>query len=441
MGLQILELTKENEEKYLDKVAQLEQDVLTDMERHGKIGQLFVTGKEDISDYVHSEDNTVMISVDDNDEVLSATYITQGQKPFTYNDITKYFKVGEKYQAYVRRQYTEQEYKKVVLESYEEKLKAYAYAREKILDEFPQLQNMTEFIQSELQSKNQFDEKSPLREKVNAYMAEYFIKKQETTGNTDSMKPYEQFYWMTAEEIGRIYGREIHLEELKNKDVLEYEKMIQLQQEHQEILTKGKLKIYEEPTFDEEQYYSANTGNSIEIDTYLTAPNKRHSGTARILVYEGIKKHIARFFEHPQNKEIFLCSTLHRENLSSKYVSEFFGLKDSLFVKRRQGRDREVHITRIKREDAKQYLRDMEDKLNVLYGYNPQNKQLSTKRKQTILKEQLDYEKEEFKRLNRARHYPCKYTGNVKDIQSKANKILKLKQRLKQIESEQDIEI
>ena len=127
--------------------------------------------------------------------------------------------------------------------------------------------------------------------------------------------------------------------------------------------------------------------------------------------------------------------------MSSKYVSEFFGLKDSLFVKRRQGRDREVHITRIRREDAKQYLGNMEDKLNVLYGYNPQNKQLSTKRKQTILKEQLDYEKEEFKRLNRARHYPCKYTGNVKDIQSKANKILKLKQRLKQIESEQDIEI
>ena len=441
MGLQILELTKENEEKYLDKVVQLEQDVLADMERHGKIGQLFITGKEDISDYVHSENNTVMISVDDNDEVLSAVYITQGQKPFTYNDITKYFKVGEKYQAYVRRQYSEQAYKQVTLESYEEKLKAYAYARKKILEEFPQFQNMTEFIESELKSKNQFDEKSPLREKVNAYMAEYFMKKQETTENTDLMKPYEQFYWMTAEEIGKIYGREIHLEELKNKDVLAYEKMMQLQKEHQEILTKGKLKIYEEPTFDEEQYYSANTGNSIEIDTYLNVQNKQNSGTARILVYEGIKKHIDRFFKNPQNKEIFLCSTLHRENLSSKYVSEFFGLKDSLFVKRRQGRDREVHITRIGREDVKKYLRNMEDKLNVLYGYNPSNKRLSAKRKQTILKEQLDYEKEEFKRLNRARHYPCKYTGNVKDIQSKANKILNLKQRLKQIESEQDIEI
>ena len=441
MGLQILELTKENEEKYLDKVAQLEQDVLTDMERHGKIGQLFVTGKEDISDYVHSEDNTVMISVDDNDDVLSAAYITQGQKPFTYNDITKYFKVGEKYQAYVKKQYSEQEYKQVVLESYAEKIKAYAYAREKILEEFPQFQNMTEFIESELQSKNQFDEKSPLREKVNAYMDEYFMKKQEKTGNTELMKQYEQFYWMTAEQIGRIYGREIHLEELKNQEVLEYEKMMQLQKEHQEILTKGKLKIYEQPTFDEEQYYSANTGNSIEIDTYLTAPNRRHSGTARILVYEGIKKHINTFFKNPENKEIFLCSTLHRENLSSKYVSEFFGLKDSLFVKRRQGRNREVHITRISKENIKQYLMDMEDKLNVLYGYNPQNKRLSTKRKQTILKEQLDYEKEEFKRLNRARHYPCKYIGNVKDIQSKANKILKLKQTLKQIESEQDIEI
>ena len=132
-----------------------------------------------------------------------------------------------------------------------------------------------------------------------------------------------------------------------NKDVGEYENWLKNQKEYENILENATLKIYEEPTFSVKKYFTANTKNSIEIDTYLTSPDKRHSGTARILVYEGIKKHINKFFENTENKEIFLCSTLHRENLSSKYVSEFFGLKDSLYVNRRQGRDREVHICRI----------------------------------------------------------------------------------------------
>ena len=33
MGIKILELTKENEEKYLDQIADLEKRVLTDMEK------------------------------------------------------------------------------------------------------------------------------------------------------------------------------------------------------------------------------------------------------------------------------------------------------------------------------------------------------------------------------------------------------------------------
>lgn len=63
-NLKIKELTKENEEKYLDKVVELEKIVLESMEKEGKIGQLFITGKEDISEYVHSKQNTVMIAVD-----------------------------------------------------------------------------------------------------------------------------------------------------------------------------------------------------------------------------------------------------------------------------------------------------------------------------------------------------------------------------------------
>ena len=83
MGVRIIELTKENEANYLDQVANLEEKVLEDMEKNSKVGQLFITGKEEISYYVHPENNTVMISVDDDDNVVSAAYITQGQQPFT----------------------------------------------------------------------------------------------------------------------------------------------------------------------------------------------------------------------------------------------------------------------------------------------------------------------------------------------------------------------
>lgn len=197
---------------------------------------------------------------------------------------------------------------------------------------------------------------------------------------------------------------------------------------------KAELKIHERPTFSMEQYYTANTKNAVEIDTYLTNQNQRHAGTARILVYEGIKKHIKKHFENQENQEIFLCSTLHRDNLSSKYVSEFFELKDNLFVRRRQGRDREVHICKIQRQDAKNYLEKMQNKLAVLYGYNPENKQIPIDTKKEIIQEQLQYEKEEFKRLNKIRHQSKNYAGNVKLLQSKASKITKLKQQYKQLQ-------
>lgn len=186
-------------------------------------------------------------------------------------------------------------------------------------------------------------------------------------------------------------------------------------------------------------YYNANTDNSIEIDTYLTDPNRRHSGIARILVYEGIKKNMLKQFEEDGKSEVFLCSTLHRKNLSSKYVSEFFGLTDSLFVKRRQGRDREVHICRIDRENYLEYLKHMEEKLIVLYGYNPNNISLSTKRKKEIVNEQLRYEKAEFKRLNKIRHDSenKRYTGShIEDMESKLDKIRKLRVKINSLSEE-----
>lgn len=345
LKFKVKELTKENEEIYLDKLLALEELVLKHMNENGKKGQLFITGREDILSYVHSKENTVMIATDEKEQVQAAVYITQGQVPFTYNDITKYFKCGERYKNYVRGTYSSvHDYRIDLLEIYKKKLEAFKSAKERILEEYPEYEgDIVKFLNHELNDEeNRFHEKSELREKINIYMSNYM--KQHGLE-----EEYNKFFWITSEDIAEEFGKSIN----KNQEMQEYEM----------FLAKFKPRIYEKSGYDESKYYGANTQNSIELDTYITNPNHRNAGLARVLVYEGIKKHIESYFENPENQEIYLCSTLHRNNSSSRYVSEFFGLKDNLYLQRRHARDREVHICRILREEILEYLEKIHEKL------------------------------------------------------------------------------
>ena len=383
----IIEVTKENEREYLSQIENLELKVLNHMETEGKKGQLFITGREDISNYIHSQENKVIIAVDENNSVISAVYITQGQKPFTYNDITKYFKYGNEYKNYVKNIYGSGfKYKKIMLETYN-----------------------SEYIEE---------------------------KEMQTPG---IKKQYEQFYWITRKDIAEELNKDIS--KIKpNQDILECDEMVT--QEYDSIIKNSHLKIHEKPEFQMDKYYSANPDNSIEIDTYLTNPENRHYGMARILVYEGIKNKIEEIIKQNNQNEIFLCSTLHRDNLSSKYVSEFFGLTDSLFVQRRQDRDREVHICKIPKGKAEEYLRNIAEKLSVLYGYNTDQIDVSPERKIEILKEQLEYEKNQLKlvikksknRKNKNEKYSGMSVSN--EVKSKATKIAKLEAHIKDIKKE-----
>ncbi|HOZ55153.1 MAG TPA: hypothetical protein PK993_03850 [Clostridia bacterium] len=445
----IIELTKDNKLKYLDQIAELEIMVLENMQKQGKIGQLFITGKNDVEQYVDSDDNTVIIAVNDQEEVVSAAYITQGQKMFTYNDITKYFKYGEKYNSYIKENYScELEYKKDMLDAYKLKLDAYKYSKDKVLNENENYKNIMEFLTSELlDSENQFHEKSVLRESLNTHMSTYV----KNLGNKKLFNLYEQFYWITSEKIINEFGKNPNDYINKHLDVFEYDAFINSNKpennnlikfnnlmfseeslEHNIILEKGALKIYEEPEFELKEYYNANTENSIEIDTYITDPRQRNSGLARILVFEGIKNHINKYFMEKSGEQIFLCSTLHRENLSSKYVSEFFGLKDSLFVKRRQGRDREVHICKIERQEAEKYINKMENKLAVLYDYNPRNKTILNSERREIFEEQLKIELDEINRIDKIKQNSENYKGNI-NVCSKSKKIDLLMLKLEEV--------
>lgn len=430
-NFKILEVTKESKDEYVDAIAVLEEKVLQDMENKGKIGQLFITGKEDIEQYAESEYNTVIIAINEERKLKAAAYITQNQKPFTYNDITKYFKYGEEYKQYVKSLYKNKtEYIKNMLTAYDIKIKAYKYATNKILEEYPQYNTITEFLENELEDKqNKFHEKSILRELINKYMSEYIENEL-----PQYKRLYEQFYWINAEDIQIEMQKNMNMNNLKNDTVTEYETFINGEEsrEHTQILQKGKLKIYQ-GCKNMKKYYTANTENSVEIDTYITDPENRQNGLAKILVYEGIRKHIERHFKNPNNDEIFLCSTLHKKNLSSKYVSEFFGLKDTIFVNRRQGRDREVHICKLQREEASKYLEDISKKIAVLYGYNPNKKMITKEETIQILKEQIQYEKEEMQRLKRSQRRKKKKFKSIKEmLKNKRNKVDKLKDRIKE---------
>lgn len=402
-------IVEATEEKIASGISELENIVFELMKQQGKEGQFFTTGEKDISEYIKSSKNTVMVAVNNANEVLSATYITQGQTAFTYNDITKYFKYGEEYFNYIKN-ICGNSYKEKMLKTYKNKIEAFRYAKNKLLEE-SKFSTITEYLQSE-KEKNSYDEKSILREKLNQYMSEYM----QIIGEFQN---YEMFYWVNAKQLAQEFGKNIDLENLKKTSILEYE----------ELLEAGMLKIHGTNTSNISDYFNANTRNSIELDTYITNPNLRHSGLARILVYEGIKKHMSKNINIMNGDEIFLCSTLHKENLSSKYVSEFFGLNDSLYVQRREGRDREVHICKIKKEYFQEYLNNIQDKLIVLYGYNPENKLVTENKQIEILKEQIEYERNEYHRLNKVRHSTKNYTGYREAMMNKFQK----KNRLRSI--------
>ena len=429
---QPIEVTKDNELEYLDGIVKLEDTVYENMIKQGKAGQLFTTGREDISEYIHSDNNSVFVMkrTKPPHDVVAATYITQGQIPFTYNDVTKYYKCSEKYMQYVKSQYaSEEEYIADLRKAYIKKLTAFIYARDAVLREYcNDIQGLNEddknSIFMELVNKevnnpeNNFHEKSKIREYLNKYMSQYMQK----NGFTEL---FEKFYWVGMEYIKS--QSKIPVEE--QPDIPS--KLDSTIQAYDEILRLQKFEIYDRTEgMDEEKYYSANTGNTIELDTYLTSDQEREFGLARIIVFEGIRRVLEKQHLKEKNGPVFLVSTLHRDNLSSKYVSEFFGLKDNVYVKRRVGRNREVHICRIDGGKINEYLEKIQKKLAVLYKYNPNEIELESEEEQRIFEEQLEYEKKELQRLQQLNN--SKYDGY---IHHKEKKIKRLEQNVERAKS------
>ena len=253
---EVFEVTKDNEKDYLQEIVNLENLVLEKMEKEGKIGQLFTTGEEGISEYIKSKSNHVFIATKNNDnKTISAAYITQGQIPFTYNDITKYFKSNDNYQEYVKSKYSEQEYKKMIREVYIRKICAFKYARDIILNK-NKLLDLTQLSEDEKNEYflktvedeynnpyNKFHEKSEIRDDLNKYMSVYM------KNVYDDMKRYEQLYWIDFIKLQQELGKNKQCKELQEKSgedkEVEVNKFDSTMKAYDKILSFQKYKIYD----------------------------------------------------------------------------------------------------------------------------------------------------------------------------------------------------
>lgn len=424
----ILEVTEENENLYIQGIVDLENNIYNNMVKCGKSGQLFTTSKEDIDAYIKSKKDYVYIAQkkknpEDNGKVIAATYITTSQIPYTYNDITKYFKCSDEYNKFVKSKYSDEDYKKYLRTIYITKICAYKNARNSILQQYDmdylnlneeeKNRILMELIEKELSNpENQFHEKSYIRDNLNKYMSLYMRK-------NHLLDEYEQFYWADFEFLINQLGKSnvkdlLYTRTNYDTNMRYYDSILNLQKYKVLLKSQG---------CDVSKYFEANTNNTIELDTYITDNESRENGIARILVFEGLKKSMNDTLKRTKSSKIYLTSTLHKDNFSSKYVSEFFGLKDNMYVNRRVGKDREVHICAIQREKVPEYLTKIQKKLVALYDYNPQGIIINNDEKISILKEQIKYESNELKRLWSINEDSNKYNNYIACKISKINKL------------------
>ena len=115
------------------------------------------------------------------------------------------------------------------------------------------------------------------------------------------------------------------------------------------------------------KYFDANPFNTIELDTYMTHPENRKKGLAKIVNFEGLKIQIRKLLKKKQDlKEIFISATIHQDNEPSKMVTKFIGNFDTIYVKRRTGINREVYFCKIERSNLDEFIRDNEEKIKNL---------------------------------------------------------------------------
>ena len=351
---------------FAKKIEDLENYVSKKLYEQGKGDIFFTTGYDDIFDYMKDKYVTVMACQNEKEEVIAASYITQGQGLYTYNDLSKYFKFNEEYKEYAKSKYDPKELCSIQYETYMKKIEGYKYAKELIAKEL----NVTDLVghcKTE-KEKGTFDEKNKVREKLNRYIYNYF---RDNPNDRIGFTELDRFYLLKFSDLQNCEDNEIRTkcekESEENKKLYEeYDELLDLFDLNSAILPDENDFVYLKPE-NFKQYFDANPFNTIELDTYMVHPEYRKKGLAKIVTFEGLKIQLKKLLaKKPKLEEIFISATIHQNNNPSKRVSISFGKFDVLYVKRRTGINREVYFCKILVKDLDEFIKKNEEKIKNL---------------------------------------------------------------------------
>lgn len=342
--MKIIEITKENWDYYRTKILDLENKVKNDMIKQG-IGDLFFTTGEEIKDYAYNPKHHVYIMIDENNNILAQTYIIGAGSHIQgdYADLPKYYTMGDCFLNYIKKYKYEnkEEFEAVGSKMYLIKLYAFKYAIKKIYGNLD-IDMFLDDLNNEKKSKTHFDERTKLRRDINKYMSEFM-------NNNGIEELYRQFFNINSSYFNNDSSN--------------------ISQAYDVFLESSKINVYSTKIENPEEYYDASVNNTIEVDTYITDPESRKGGLAKILSSMALIQTIKEYFNNQNNNELFLSITLHKDNYLSENVAHFLGFKDYIDLERRATIERKAYMKRIDRHQYQEYISNLLKKLSYFYGY------------------------------------------------------------------------
>lgn len=338
--MSIKEVTKDNYDYYKNKLLQLEDKVKSDMVSQG-IGDLFFTTGEDIADYVYDPRHHVYVMTDENDEVIAQTYLIgpgshiQGD----YSDLPKYYTMDDGFLGYVKDKYdSDFEFSNILMSMYRAKICAFKFALKNIYGSYD-YNSFLKDLENELKSDTHFDERTLLRRNINKYMSSF----------------------MKKNGLDELYRRFYYVSDPSNYDISSFA--------YDSFLEASKVTVYNMHINNPKDYYDASVDNTIEVDTYITDPEARRHGSAKILSALALSKTISEFFDNNDSDILYLSITLHKDNYLSENVAHFFGFNDFIDLERRATIERKAYMKRIDRNSYKDYISYLNKKLAYFYSF------------------------------------------------------------------------
>ena len=344
--MNLVEVTEKNWEHYKTQMLNLETKVKNDMIKQG-IGDLFFTTGEEIKDYAVDPRHHVYVMVDEQDKVLAQTYLIGAGSHIQgdYADLPKYFTMGEDFLQYVKlKKYNvdDNHFKMLASNVYKIKLHAFKYALEKIYGSVD-INKFVDDLEKEKSSETHFDERTPLRRQLNKYMS-------------------EKMNALNMEELYRQF-------QTVDSKFVEYTGELDVANAYDSFLEASKVTVYGKQIENPEEYFETNVYNTIEVDTYITDPDVRRKGSAKIMSTIALNKTITEFFDNNKSDILYLSITLHKDNYLSENVASFLGFKDYIDLERRANIERKAYMKRIDRATYKEYLNYLNKKLKYFYDY------------------------------------------------------------------------